>query len=137
MARKKTTTSTKTKSKTAKKASKEIMYTDGKSVVANEKDNLKDLEKILNPSLLTNHFKAQTEEEFDSKIADMTMPDLQSLAVRVGVFPSGNRTTLKNKLKKEFKSVVFAGKGRVMASEKPIMDINSLSEDQKKLFREI
>ena len=137
MARKKTTTSTRTKSKTAKKASKEIMYTDGKSVVANEKDNLKDLEKILNPSLLTNHFKAQTEEEFDSKIADMTMPDLQSLAVRVGVFPSGNRTTLKNKLKKEFKNVVFAGKGRVMASEKPIMDINSLSEDQKKLFREI
>lgn len=137
MATKKTITSKKPKTKTARKASKEIMYADGKSAISSEEKSLKDLEKILNPSLLTNHFQARTSEEFDSKIADMSMPELQSLAVKIGVFPSGNRTTLKNKLKKEFNSVVYAGKGRVMMSEKPIADINSMSEDQKKLFREI
>lgn len=123
--------------KTAKKASKEMMYTDGKATTSNEKERLNDLELLLNPSILTNHFKASTEQELDSKMADMSMPELQSLAVQVGVFPSGNRTTLKNKLRKEFKNTVFSGKGRVMQSERPMFDFNSLTEEQKKLFKEI
>jgi hypothetical protein len=113
------------------------MYTDGKATIASEEKKLTDLESILNPGILTNHFQAKTGEEFDSKMADMSMPELQSLAVKVGVFPSGNRTTLKNKLKKEFNNVVFTGKGKVMQSERPMFDFDSLTAEQKKLFKEI
>lgn len=131
---KKTTTKAK---ESVSKTNKEMMYTDGKSSIANEEKKLNDLESILNPGILTNHFKAQTEEEFEGKMADMSMPELQSLAVKVGVFPSGNRTTLKNKLKKEFNNVVFTGKGKVMQSERPMFDFDSLTAEQKKLFKEI
>lgn len=122
---------------TKKKASsvkKDIMYTDGKSHAVDEKSKLRDLEEVLNPLASHNPFKAKSREQFDGRMADMTLPELQSLAVEVGVFPSGNRTTLKNKLKKEFANVVFAGKGRVMQTEKPILDVSKLSEEDKKYF---
>ena len=129
-------TATKAKENVAK-TNKEMMYTDGKATIASEEKRLTDLESILNPGILTNHFPAKTEEEFEGKMADMSMPELQSLAVKVGVFPSGNRTTLKNKLKKEFNNVVFTGKGKVMQSERPMFDFDSLTAEQKKLFKEI
>jgi hypothetical protein len=34
----------------------------------------------------------------------MNLTDLQSFAVKVGVFPSGNKTVLKNKIKRAFES---------------------------------
>ena len=40
---------------------------------------------------------------FEEKVGDMTLVEMQELAVTVGVFPSGTRTSLKNKLLKAFR----------------------------------
>jgi len=118
------------KSKAAKEKS-EIQYIDGKSDAG---DKRLDLESLLNPAGVYNPFKTSCEQELESKITDMSMPELQSLAVEVGVFPSGNRTTLKNKLKKEFKNRVFLGKGKVLQTTKSVANPKNMSAEQKKLF---
>ena len=137
--RKTTTKQAKTKAQKAvakKPASKEkkIQYTDGKAAQADEKQRVRDLEDLLNPASKYNPFKASTEEEFEGNMGDMTIPELQSLAVEVGVFPSGNRTTLKNKLKKEFRNRHFLGKGKIMQTSNPVASYNNMTEEQKKLF---
>lgn len=118
------------KNKAAKERSG-LQYIDGKSDVDEQKA---DLETLLNPAGVYNPFKTSCESELEAKITDMSMPELQSLAVEVGVFPSGNRTTLKNKLKKEFKNRVFLGKGKVLQTTKSIANPKVMSAEQKKLF---
>ena len=51
-------------------------------------------------------------------IKDMNLTDLQSFAVKVGVFPSGNKTVLKNKIKREFESSI-RGQGSVQVMGEP------------------
>ena len=51
---------------------------------------------------------------FEGQLADMTMTDLQTLAVRVGVFPSGTRSSLKNKLLKQFLTDTRGGTGVIL-----------------------
>ena len=125
----KKTTSTKTKKVISDPSQMNVL--DGK---VNEQEEVRDLEAMINPAGSYNPFKANTDEELETKMSDMSLPELQSLAVETGVFPSGNRTTLKNKLKKEFKSRVFGGKGRVITKTSPIADSSNMTEEQKKLF---
>lgn len=140
MKSKKTTTkkaTTKAKKAVAKKpASKEkkMQYTDGKTVQVDEKQRVRDLEDLLNPASRHNPFKANSEEELEGNMGDMTIPELQSLAVELGVFPSGNRTTLKNKLKKEFRNRHFLGKGKIMQTTRPVANYDNMTDEQKKLF---
>jgi len=114
---------------------KELKYIDGKSHEnSNSINGVRSSEDLMRTPGTYEKFKSSSEEEFDEKIASMSLPELQSLAVGAGVFPSGNRTTLKNKLKKEFKKEKFSGKGRVFSSSAPILDESKLSKEQKKLF---
>lgn len=129
---KKATKSSVSKRVTSKE--KKMQYTDGKASAVDEKQRIRDLEELLNPRGAYNPFKANSEEKFEENMASMSIPELQSLAVEVGVFPSGNKTTLKTKLKKEFRSRHFLGKGKVTQSTKPVADINTMTEAQKKLF---
>ena len=46
----------------------------------------------------TNPFGTADARIFNENIARMNLSDMQELAVRAGVFPSGNKTVLKNKL---------------------------------------
>jgi hypothetical protein len=115
-----------------KKNKKIMSYTDG--ALAEGETRIQDLEQILNPSAGYNPFKTTIEDDFIKNMGDMLLPELQSLAVEIGVFPSGNRTTLKNKLKKEFRKKFFFGKGNVVQQTKPIIEKESLTEEQKKLF---
>ena len=138
---KKTTTKqvkTKARKTVAKKpASKEkkMQYTDGKANQASsEKQRLRDLEEVLNPRGSLTPYKARNEDDFDKEMLDMSIPELQSLAVELGVFPSGNKTTLKNKLKKEFKNRHFLGKGKIFQETNPVASYNGMTEAQKKLF---
>ena len=110
-----------------------IQVLDGK---VNEKEELTSLEEILNPGGMFNPFKVSTDAELDTKIGDMTLPELQSLAVETGVFPSGNRTTLKNKLKREFNSRTH-GKGKIMTRTNPAADFDKMTPEQQKLFKTI
>jgi hypothetical protein len=116
-----------------KKIEKTPLYTDGKAAGASEIEKIRDLENLLRPNI-ENPFGTDSQEKFEEDLANMNLTDLQSLAVSAGVFPSGNKTTLKNKLKKEFNAVVVGGKGRSFQVTKPMIDVNDLTEDQKKLF---
>ncbi len=114
---------------------KKLSYIDGKTAEAVEdKEKIRDLEKLLNPSSLHNPFKVTNAEDLDKKLGDMSLPELQSLSVEVGVFPSGSKATLKNKLKKEFKNRFFLGKGKVISTTSPVADYSSMTEEQKRLF---
>lgn len=108
------------------------IFADGQ--ITEEKEKLQSLEDILNPNMGHNPFKTTKEEEFEKNVADMSVPEMQSLAVELGVFPSGNKTTLKNKLKKEFKKKFLQGKGNVIQSTSPVLDVDQMTEEQKKLF---
>lgn len=123
------------KTQSSKKQSKKqepMIFADGQ--LTEEKEKLQSLEEILNPNVGHNPFKTNKEDEFEKNVADMSIPEMQSLAVELGVFPSGNKTTLKNKLKKEFKKRFLQGKGNVIETTSPIMDLGQMTEEQKKLF---
>ena len=102
--------------------------------LAEEKEKISSLEDILNPNMGHNPFKTTKEDQFEKNVSDMSVPEMQSLAVELGVFPSGNKTTLKNKLKKEFKKRFLQGKGNVIQTTSPLLETSKLTEKQKKLF---
>lgn len=83
----------------SKKANKEIEFVDGK--VEDEKHALsKSIEEILMPR--NNPFGTNSEAELDESLEGMNLRQMQELAVKASVFPSGNKTSLKKKIKKEF-----------------------------------
>lgn len=105
-------------------------FSDGELI----KKETRSLEDILNPSVGKNPFKTSNEKDFSKQLGDMTLPDMQSLAVELGVFPSGNKTTLKNKLKKEFNKKFYTGKGAIISQSQPILSPEGMTSEQKKLF---
>lgn len=78
---------------------KELNYIDGKKTV----EQIKKLEKLVGIRE-TNPYGTTSLEVLEAKMADMNMWELQEFAVKVGVFPSGTRTSLKSKLCKEFEA---------------------------------
>lgn len=98
---------------------RDLQYGDGKATL----EDFKALDKLL-CAKQSNAFGTLSEEVFQEKIGIMNLSDMQSLAVSVGVHPSGNRTTLKNKLLREFRAKV-GGKGNRIQVTKPIVDPNS------------
>ena len=83
-------------------------YADG---LDKDKQSARDLEEILGMKEL-NPFKTANAEDFDKDLSSMNLTDLRTLAVKSGVFPSGNKSTLKNKLRKEFKIRAMGGVNR-------------------------
>lgn len=122
--------SSKTKKKTIKKIEN---FADGKIQERSDIEQVRDLEDLMRGSL-NSPFKIKTQEEFERKMASMNLIDMQSMAVSAGIFPSGNKTTLRKKLKKEFEKYERGGKGRIFSTTQPVVDYNNLSKDQKKLF---
>lgn len=120
---------TKTTAKRKSKGKKEIEFIDGK--VDDEKQNLsKDIEEILMPK--KNPFGTNSSVDLDSKLEGMNLRQMQELAVKASVFPSGNKTTLRKKIKKEF-SVKFGtkdGSRKYNAStESPIIADKEVAKD--------
>lgn len=87
-----------------------IQQTNGKSYESSV-SKAREIEDILGTSKVS-PFKTNDKEVFLEMIADMNLTDLQSFAVKVGVFPNGNKTVLKNKLKKAFETSLY-GQGVV------------------------
>ena len=119
MARKKTTTK-RTKRVSKKQELETMQVADGKTDV----EEIRNLEKIMGVHQV-NPFKTNTLEVFEENIAGMNLTDMQRLAVKAGLLPSGNRTTLKNKLLKEFKARTQGGQGNSVMVTKPIVDPES------------
>ena len=81
------------------KKSKDLQYIDGKNEqLEKDKESLSRLEMALAVKEKRNPFQSDTSEDFENKLKQMTLVEMQSMAVACGVFPSGNKTTLKNKL---------------------------------------
>ena len=100
-----------------------------------EVDKVRELEELLGVDQTT-VFKTNDLEVFKDNLSEMTLTDMQALAVEAGVFPSGNRSALKQKLVKEF---VSQTKGRRYATgeQKPIIDPSDPQFDKiKKLMSE-
>lgn len=110
--RKKTTTTKKTKSK-------KMEIADGRS----ELEAAENLESLIGIAK-KDPFQMANGSDFESSLAGMNLTEMQELAVKAGIFPSGTKTTLKNKLLKEFKARSM-GKYKKSTVEKPSIDPNS------------
>lgn len=124
--RKKTTKAAKAPRKKTIKDT-ELEYTDGKFESAEAKnEKAKDIEELL--SLPKNPFGTNSYDELESKLEGMNLRQMQEMAVKASVFPSGNKTSLRNKIRREFK-VKFGtkdGSNRHNAvSDAPIIDPTS------------
>lgn len=121
MANKKTTTSKSTASKksTAKKkvSLDSLQQTNGKAY-EDQVAKARELEDILGIAKI-NPFKTNDKRVFADMLEDMNLTDLQAFAVKVGVFPAGNKTVLRNKIKRAFESSLH-GKGSVQVMGEPI-----------------
>ena len=74
---------------------------DGKDHQSEQIARARDLEEVLGIKEL-NPFKTSDTEKFEGDLKSMSLTDLRELAVKSGVFPSGSKASLKNKLRKEF-----------------------------------
>ena len=88
-----------------KKAKKEtkmdnLSFADGKQEEKIRK--AKELEELVGLNQV-NPYGTSIASVFEEKLNQMAIVDLQSLAVKVGVFPSGTQTSLKKKLKSSFR----------------------------------
>jgi len=112
-----------TAKKTTPKAKVEkLEVIDGKQ---KEIQKIKELEEILGTAEV-NAFGTNSMEVLEDNLKGLTLADLQTFAVKVGVLPSGNKTNLKNKIFKTFRETPGAGAGyNVGAMDQPIVDPNS------------
>jgi len=121
MANKKTKTSKSTVSKksTAKKkvSLDSLQQTNGKTY-EDQVAQARELEDILGIAKI-NPFKTNDKRVFADMLQDMNLTDLQAFAVKVGVFPAGNKTVLKNKIKRAFDASLH-GKGSVQIMGEPM-----------------
>lgn len=129
MARKKTTTKKTSKSSTKKKVSFEgLNQTNGKNY-ENDVAKARELEEILGIPKIS-PFKTQDKRVFAEMLKEMNLTDLQAFAVKVGVFPSGNKTVLKNKIKRAFEAS-NVGQGAVQIMGDPLkLDPNNPKHKQ-------
>lgn len=109
---KKTSKSTASKKSTSTKNDKlgDLQQTNGKTY-EDQVSKARELEDILGIPKI-NPFKTNDKRVFNETIKDMNLTDLQAFAVKVGVFPSGNKTVLRNKIKKAFETSLV-GQGSV------------------------
>jgi len=95
------------KDQAPKSALDDLILADGKVTEPLEDPDIKkvkELEEILGVKKV-NPFGTYNLEVFKEKLSDMTNLDLQNLCERVGIFASGSRMQIKEKLLREFKSV--------------------------------
>ena len=96
-----------------------LSYADGKREDTIRK--AKELEELVGLNQV-NPFGTTLVEVFDGNLKEMTLVDMQGLAVAVGVFPSGTKTSLKNKLQKAFRDYQRGSASFIMPPTGPICE---------------
>ena len=114
--------SPKAKTRRKRKQEKDLEYTDGKTHESLEAQ-ARGLDELLSDNT-SNPFKTEKPEEFERQLDDMNLAQMQEMAVRASIFPSGNKTTLKNKLSREFKSRFSPGL-KIAQATRHVIDPNS------------
>lgn len=114
----------------------EFEITDGKTRDEEEFQKMKDLEEILGIRQV-NPYGTLNRDIFEEKLGDMTMTDMQSLAMQVGFPPTRDRHALKRGLAKSFDSYLKQHGVGAFSQPKPVFDENSPNyKDAVKLFNE-
>jgi hypothetical protein len=123
------------KTETPKSALDDLILADGKVTEPVEDADIKkvkELEEILGVKKV-NPFGTYNLEVFKEKLSDMTNLDLQNLCEKVGIFASGSRMQIKEKLLREFKSVA---RGTIsMTSELPSVKLDPNDPLHKKTLK--
>lgn len=121
----------KRKIKETKKQIKE--FADGKNHIQEEAQEARNLENVIGRKNAS-QFKVSSAEELQNKLNSMTLTQLQEFAVKTGVFPSGSKLTLKNKLIKAFRQET-QGAHNIVQITKPLIEPGS--EKEKNFFKAI
>jgi hypothetical protein len=124
-----------TKKRTPKrkvKKAKEVEFSDGVHHSIEGAEEARNLEDILGFKE-TNPFGVSSAEELETALEELQLTNLQEMAVNAGVFPSGTKATLKNKLRKAFNQYTHGGSRKVVQVTKPMVDPES--EQGKKLLK--
>jgi len=95
----------------------ELVQTNGKDY-SSTTEKVRNLEKILETKT-TNPYGTGNLKVFEEDIAEMNLTDLQAMAVRVGIFPSGGATILKNKLIRAFKAEALGTSDSIVEVDPP------------------
>ena len=117
--KKKAVSSKPTKKSTVKKV-KDLKIADGRT----DLEKVKDLEELLSVKQV-NPFGTTNKEVLEEKMQEMTLTDLQTFAIKIGILPSGSKLSLRNKLMRAFKSHAGAGAGYNTGFNKPLVDPKS------------
>ena len=109
-----------------------IILAYGKKTEDPDITKVKQLEEILGIKKM-NPFGTTNLEIFKEKLSEMTNVDLQHLCERVGIFASGSRQELKQKLLREFKST---NKGSIsMTVENPAVKLDPNNPQHQKTLK--
>ncbi len=139
MTKKKTITTRKTNKSKPSKGKKDLsamQVADGKDSMAKTVDEVRDLEQLLGVQQ-SNPFRTTSKEILTERMSEMTLTDLQGMAVQIGILPSGNKLSLKTKIMKAFQSHGGAGAGYNIGFQRPLVDPTSqAAEDILKISRE-
>jgi hypothetical protein len=113
-----------------------LQLADGKNNFDADIAKVKELEEILGIKKL-NPFGTANLEVFIEKLNEMTIVDMQHMCEKIGIFASGSRQQIKEKLLREFKST-SKGTISMMTQNQFILDPNN-PEHQKtiKILKEI
>jgi len=108
------------KTPTKKTEAKEMQFADGRD---DRRSVAKTVEELMSVNT-RDPFKMASGEAFDEAVSSLTLSQLQEIAVKAGVFPSGTKATLRNKLLKEYENRTHGRYGS-STSSKPIADPKS------------
>ena len=109
-----------------------LNFADGKVHEDPDITKVREMEKALGMET-SNAFGTSNLEILKEKLSEMTNLDLQNMCEKVGIFASGSRQDIKNKLLREFKST---NKGSIsLMSEGPVIDLDPNNPDHKKVLK--
>ena len=114
-----------------KKVQPKMEIADGKSDI----EKAENLESLIGVAK-RDPFSLASGADFESSLNSMNLTEMQEIAVRAGVFPSGTKTTLKGKLLKEYKSRAMGKYKKVKVEKQSIDPSSKAADDLLKLINE-
>ena len=110
---------------------------DGKVHSDPDIEKVKQLEEILGIKKM-NPFGTSNIEIFKEKLSEMTIVDMQHLCEKIGIFASGSRQQIKEKLLREFKSTNKGSISMLVQNPSIVLDPNNPQHKETlKILREI
>ena len=114
-----------------------LTLADGKAKIDSDIERVKELEDILGIKKM-NPFGTSNIDIFKEKLNEMTIVDLQHMCEKVGIFASGSRQQIKEKLLREFKSTNKGTISMLVQNPSLVLDPNNPKHQKTlKILREI